>query len=228
FEGTQKMTMVAALNLGSRIIYIVSIFILIKEPSQTAWVNVLNGGAWLLSGIVGWLYIFKQEQLSWKDIRVRDILEYLRSNLTLFNSTLIDTGFRNSGVIVAGFILTYSGLGIYSILDKVILLLRGTFSFVYSALYPEVCRLTQDRKTTLNSFFISALRPVAILIFMGSPIIFFFAAPFISSMVSEINIFAIQDSVRYISVLPILILINLPIGLTLLSTGMNKEYFYLT
>ncbi len=225
FEGRQKMIVVALLNVVSRLTYLVALLTLVHGPSELIWVNVLNGSCWLMVSLAGWLLILFREKMRWIRISRDEIYTYLRSNWALFSSTLVDTGFRNSGIIIAGFLLHPQGLGIYGVLDKVILLLRGTFSFVYSALYPEVCTLVGSGKLFLNPFFKSALKPVGFLVVAGSIVVFFFAAPVISTMVAEISVEAIQPAIYIIALLPYLILVNLPIGLTLLATGMNTPYF---
>lgn len=224
FEGTQKMLGIAILNIVSRFLYLASITFLLNASSNFIWVNTLSGASWVLTGICGLLYMRYIANIKWSPTKLVDIISFLKGNFSIFISGISHTLFKSSAVIIAGFFLGAAALGTFSYLDKLIAFIRGAFTFIHGGIFPEVCRIVQ-RKETLNNFYVKVLSPIALIILLGAIVFYVYGNELISMLIQKDIAYEIRDYCKQIALIPLLILLNVPISITLLATDLKNDYF---
>lgn len=148
YQGMEKMKFLAIINLVSKSIFTLLIFIFIKDVSDYPLVTLLNSIGYLVAGIFSLLWGYKMFSLHWMKPKVMHIKEQYKSGWYIFLSTISMNLYRNSNVFVLGFFLSPGLVGIYSGAEKVIKAFQAIVSPIANALFPYVARSfrTQDRQ----------------------------------------------------------------------------------
>ncbi|MFY0626310.1 MAG: oligosaccharide flippase family protein [Reichenbachiella sp.] len=227
FLGIEKTGLLALLNLLSRILYLIGILLLVHSVDQVLLVNISSGVAWISVSTIGIIIIYRD--LGYTSVRggfgVLSTIQFARSNFSIFLSNFLNTGFRTSGIILAGFFLNTVGLGIYSILDKVLMLIVNAYIVVFSGVFPQVCSLAKRGKKEVIQFFRIFIPRISILVIFGIAVLLIFGAPILQYLSPEMASFRIEKMVYVIALFAGLMLLNLPITLTLTSFDLKKGYF---
>src|SRR5690554_3954864 len=123
FQGLEKMRSVSVANLFAKLLYLIALFLFIKAPEDAKWVNFLLGMtafglnvllvAYIHFGLKVKLYLPKWKSLiaSWKE------------NFSLFLSGVTSHFSVSGGLIILSFFASASVLGMFSMAEKIAMVL---------------------------------------------------------------------------------------------------------
>ncbi len=223
FQGTQKMDSMLVLSAGSRIAYLAGIIIWIREPSEALYVNLLNGGSWIIVSLIAWTWIVKKEGKI-KFSVTRGTFEMIKNNWKIFASNLAGDAYRASGLILAGFFLPAIGLGLYGLFDKVIMLIQNVFIAAYRGLFPAIAAMAKsnDRMGIANTYrsyykrFGSLMFPgILLLLFFGDEVLYW-----LSEDITE----NVRHHLLIISLIPLFFFLSVPLTVNLVAFDRKKAY----
>lgn len=216
YLGVQKMGTLMLANFFSRIIYIILVLLIIKTPDDFLLVNVLNGGSMVLVTIVALTSLFRTTGIvRFSAINPAELWHFAKSNSPILLSNFIGDSYRSVGMIIAGFLMNSTTLGIYSVFDKVIQLIQNSFSAIYRAIFPKISNLVvnapADIKLVYRKFYVRFSVPVVIsvlgIIFFGGDLMAFASKDLTDALVSP-YLYAL-------STVPFLFYIGLPPSVSL-------------
>ena len=223
FQGTQKMDSMLVFSGASRIAYLIGIVVFITDPSDDHFVNLLNGGSWIVVSLVAWTSIVQNEGKI-KFTVTRDTLEWVKNNWKIFASNLAGDAYRASGLILAGFLLPAIGLGLYGLFDKVIMLIQNVFIAAYRGLFPAIAALAKSNNrmgisNTYRSYykrFGSLMLPgILLLLVFGDEVIYWLAEDITENVWHHLLI---------ISPIPIFFFLSVPLTVNLVAFDRKKAY----
>ncbi len=103
FQALERMKYITLLNLLSRLIFTVSIFIFIKEASQY-WVQpLLVSGGYIFSGCIASCFIFKRWGYRLRRPRFKEIWKALKNSADVFINEIVPNFYNSLSVIILGF-----------------------------------------------------------------------------------------------------------------------------
>lgn len=140
YIGNEEMQFLNIINFISRTIYTILIFIFIRQSNDFILVPLLNSGAMLLAGIVGLSFIMNRFDVKFHMVKIETIKQYLRDGWHLFISNVAMNLYRNSNIIILGFVANKEIVGIYSAGEKLIKALQSVFTPLTQTLYPYLSR----------------------------------------------------------------------------------------
>lgn len=223
-QGLERMKIVSIGNLISKLIYLFLLIGFIKTPEDSKWVNFFWGASALLTNLVLVAFMTGQWNLRIKIVSLSDILLSIKTNFLLFLSALISHVSISSGVIILSFFADNFQLGLYSLAERIMFVLRMFPVLVIQSVYPHASKLYRDNREHFFSF----VNKVLIISVSGSfflALSSFFLAPWIIYFLSNdfhqgsINIFRILCFIPFISSL------NIGNMLLVLASGNNKLLF---
>lgn len=183
FQGMEQMQFITVVNVFSKILSTVCIFIFINDPNDLYLVPVFMSLGAIIGGIYSLRLISKEFGISFK-IQSRGELErHLKGGGNLFLTSFLSTLLTSSGILVLGFYASNTVVGIYSAIEKIFRAVVGLFAPITQALYPISCQklntgnIADSRKYFKKIFYIIFLLTLitAILIcFLSNVIIDFF------------------------------------------------------
>lgn len=136
FQGMERMKYITYLNILSKVIFTIAIFIFVQEQSDYYLVPLLTSIGFLVAGIWS-LYLVKKEfgvrfELQSVDTIKHHLIDGWYVFLTSFQSNIL----ASSGIFVLGLFQNNDVVGYYSAVEKIIKALVGLFTPVTQALYP--------------------------------------------------------------------------------------------
>ncbi|MGF7119288.1 flippase [Methanobacterium oryzae] len=207
FNGMEKMRYISLLNMGTILIFTVSIFIFIRGSADYIYVPLINSIGAIIIGIIAMRIVLKDFKIKFNIPSKEDIKTQLKSGWHIFISNVAISFYTTSNVFVLGIFASNAVVGYYSAAEKIIYMAIGLLNPISTALYPYISSIAVKSKEDASNFI------KKIIIFIGSftfiiSIIIFFASGLI------LNILAGNQFENSIIILRILSFIPFIVGLS--------------
>jgi len=224
FQGLEKMKMISMANVFSKLLFLLGIVLFIHRPEQAKWVNFILGGSGLMMNLFILFYIHFQLNVRFYKPKFLQIFQSLRENLLLFLSNLASHISINGGLIILSFFATAETLGMFSLAERITMVLRMLPALVIQAIYPNASKLYEKNR---GAFFRFLKKAYLYGVFLGLclSVFTYFAAPFIIEALAKAPL---QDSIAYLKILafvPLLACFNIANVLVFLVTDKKSELF---
>ena len=225
FQGIQKMTWLALLNFLSRVFYVGAVLFFIESSEDLLWVNVCNGLGWCIAAFFGWIVLFIKTKFRFEKQSFKAIYAFAHQNVPIFLSEGVTTFYRNIGVLMAGFFLNAPLMGIYVIIDRIMMLIANSYTLVYRAIFPMLCNFVKESDRVLRDFLYSIFSKLLVMVLLGMAVVIFFGGALIEMLSDEIILTEIGPFLWILPVFIFLLFCNLPISLLIIALDMKKKYF---
>lgn len=150
FQGLESMKYITYLNILSRVIFTVTIFLFVKEQNDYYLVPFLTSLGYLITGIWSLFIVRKEFGIVFQFQNWITIKYYLLDGKDIFISRIFSSLYRNSNVIILGFLTNNTVVGYYSVAEKVIQILQSLQDIVGNTLFPYFSKKFDKSK---KSFF---------------------------------------------------------------------------
>jgi len=185
FVGSQKVKYLNYVFLVSRIMYVLLIVLFLKPVDNLLWVPVANSGSLIIGGLITLFIIKKYMGITFILPSWLEIKRYFKEGWPIFVSYFSTNFYRNSNVIILALFTSDYLLGLFSVAEKIVKVIQGTFMPLSQTLYPHLIKLSKNSKKKA----VNAIKKVSFV--MGSisivtiVLMYFFAPWIISIMVGE-------------------------------------------
>lgn len=158
FQGIEHMKIISILNVISKLVFTIGIFVFVKDPSQFLYVPLLNSLGYIAIGIVSlYLILFRYKVQLVKPSR-DDIMYQLKEGWHIFVSNIVTSLYTTSNVFILGFFASNTIVGYYASAEKIVKAISSVIAPLVQTVYPFLSRALQDsRERTmwiLNRIFI--------------------------------------------------------------------------
>jgi PST family polysaccharide transporter len=140
FQGMEKMKYITIVNIISRVIFTLLIFIVIKEESDYIYVPLLNGMGFIIGGIISLWIIYKNFNQPFKIQNFNTLKYYFYESSQFFLSRISLTLYTSSNAFVLGLFTNNIMVGYYSIAEKLYQAMQQAYQPIVQALYPYVAK----------------------------------------------------------------------------------------
>jgi O-antigen/teichoic acid export membrane protein len=224
FQGMEKMKLVSIANIFSKLLFLMGIVLFIHSPEQSQWVNFMLGFFGICINLMLLFYIHVFMGIKFYQPELSAIVRSLKDNLLLFFSNLASHISINGGLIILSFFSVAETLGMYSLAERVVMVLRLFPALIIQAIFPNASKLYQADPVRFYKFLKNVyLRVLLAGIFISAGT--HFAAPWIIQVLSRSDL---QESVMYLKILaavPFLACLNVG-NVTLLLVADLKELLF--
>lgn len=148
FQGKQDMKFITIINVVSRMISIILIFLFVKNENDLYLYCILYSITLFLSSLISLIVAKKNYNLKFKFAKYKDVINEINEAKYLFVSSAMTKIFSGFGITVLGIFSSSNIVGIYSAIYKIPYILTMFFSPISQALYP-FCSL--EYKKDFNS-----------------------------------------------------------------------------
>ncbi len=177
FQGMERMKFITYVNVLSRIIFTVLIFVFVKTQSDFVLVPILNSLGAIIGGVYALWLVFKRFSVRLLLPKKEIILHQFNNSFHFFISRLSNSGSRYFATTIIGLYFGNMTVGFYSIAEKLFYAFMSLGSVVSQTIYPYMSR-TKDKiflkKTLLIVSIISILLLIPILYFNEKLILLLF------------------------------------------------------
>lgn len=229
FQGHENFKWISIINISSKILFLVLVFLFVKEKMDYIWVNLFFGLGLIFSNIVALVYISKKYNLSFELIYGESLFKYLKDDFSFCLSQLF-LSFKNYlSVILVGYFLGDLVAGQYKVVEQIIYLIRTYLQMFFRFSYSYVC-LAIDKglergfklwqKFHAPNFILTVLLVVIIFFNSDDVLLFFKVNP--ELMVST------KIYLHFGLVIPLLLAVSYPLEQLLFSLERKNIYVRIT
>jgi PST family polysaccharide transporter len=179
FLGMEKMKFITIINFFIRIVLVGLVVIFIKDANDYRLVLLFNSISFFLGGILSLLISFKIFRINFIYPSFRVIKYHFLDGWHLFLSTIGVNFYRESNVIILGFIAGYKYVGIYAAAEKLIKAIQSLTIPIVNTLFPYFGRKLSDgnkaseflRFNKIGKYYIILIFFIAVISFLFSEFI---------------------------------------------------------
>lgn len=224
FQGMEKMKLVSVATIFSKLLFLMGLVLVIHKPEQSHWVNFLLGISGLGVNLCLLLYIHGILDIRFFSPQFSSIWKNLKDNVLLFFSNLASHVSINGGLIILSFFASAATLGMYSLAERVVMILRLFPALIIQAIFPNSSKLYQADQASFFSFlkkvYFGTLG-IAALISVAT----YLAAPWIIQVLSRGQLGDAVGYLRLLAVIPFLASLNVGNVTILLVTNLRDLLF---
>jgi O-antigen/teichoic acid export membrane protein len=182
FQAMENMKYITIINLFSKVLFTVLVFLVIKEKSDYIFQPLLNALGFLVSGIISQSIIFRKFNVRLKIPSLKDLWLTMKGSWNMFISLFLPNLYTNFSVILMRVYGGVSATGIYSSGSRFIYIFDQLSAVLSRTFYPFLARRID--KHSLYIKISGALSVIMCLtLFLGADLIIriFYTAEFKSS-----------------------------------------------
>ena len=224
FQGLEKMWFIVLTTLAGRILFVVLVFLFIKNKEDDFLFIFFMGVGNIISGIIGIWIARRVFKLRFKKTGINDILKELKEgwHYTVTNLSMNTCQYAN--IFVLRFFTNDLIVGYFSIAERIFFTVKQVLVIFSQSIYPRMCQLIENGKKQLNMFLRKAYIPFLICILAGSIVLFILSPQvlyFFSGKEAVHSVFIL----RMLCMVLVIVCLNIPSTLTLLAMDQKKGYF---
>lgn len=224
FQGMEKMKLVSIANVFSKLLFLMGIVLFIHSPEQSKWVNFMLGflGVGINLALLGYIHIFLDIRFYRPEFSA--IWKSLKDNVLLFFSSFASFISINGGLIILSFFSGAETLGMYSLAERVIMVLRLFPALIVQAIFPNAAKLYAEDQPKFFRF----LKGVYIRVLIFGAFIAggaYFAAPWIILVLSKSELKESVVFLQLLSAVPFLACLNIG-NITIMLVSDLKELLF--
>ncbi|WP_290844456.1 oligosaccharide flippase family protein [Flavobacterium sp.] len=222
-QGVENFKWITILTIISKTIYVVGVFLMISNPEDYIYNNLVWGIGMIVAHLIVVGYLFTQYPIRFSDANRHDVKTLLRSNFSIFSSQIFVSLQMYAPTMLISFFGGNALTGQFKIVDQIVVIFKTYILLFFNFVFPRICYLLEidkhqgllfwKRYNGANFAFI-ALSMVAIFIF-ATPIVSYFNPKGIGEIV-----FLLRIAVA----IPLLQAVTVPLKQLMLGWDKQKEY----
>lgn len=147
FQGLEKMKYITVLNILSKLIFTVLIFILVKDKSDYYLVAVCTSLGYISTGVLSLFIVRKYLNVRFKFQNVLTLKKYFLEASPIFFSRIAISIYTISIIFVLGLTSNNTIVGYYSAAEKIIGAFKGLIVPVLQSTYPYIAKKVSVSKS---------------------------------------------------------------------------------
>lgn len=220
FQGIEKMKIITIINVFTRSLFVILIFVFVKKETDALMVPVFNGLGAFIGGVIGLYVMFFKDEVKFKIPSIVRIKYYFLSSLSLFFSYLVIAVKDRFSYIFIGLSLGMKEIAIYDLAVKITSVFTQFIDVLINSTFPIISKM-RDMKWMLK-FMKIAFIAMALLILISQIIL----SPLIN-YIGDGELNASVSITRVLLVAPLILIVSMNLGRNcLIVFGKNKEFTF--
>ena len=223
FQGMEQMKYITIINILSRMITTLMIFIVIRERGDYYLVPAVYAFFTTLSTAYSIYFINNKFNIKLTISSFRRILKTLKDGRHIFISNIGITLYDNTIIIILGFLTSMTIVGYFTIAQKLIKAIISVSQPIYKTVYPHIMLLASESKDRALDF----IRKVAIYSSLINISIFIITDIFADKILLLLFGDDIENSIlvlQILSILPLIVGLNNIIGVQTLIAFHHQKF----
>jgi PST family polysaccharide transporter len=150
FQGMEKMKYITYVNIISKSLFAISIFIFVRNESDYHLVPLLTSVGFIISGVLSLWLVKKEFGVKFKLQGIKVIEKYAVEGWHVFVANIYTSLYTTTNVVLLGLFTNNTVVGYYSIAEKIVGAIAGLFIPVNQVFYPYLARKYCESKYLFN------------------------------------------------------------------------------
>jgi PST family polysaccharide transporter len=147
YQGLQRMAVLAAAIVTARVVFLLPLFLLVRNNRDVALASALYFCPNLFAGLVLTGIAFSQKAIAWRyQTSIQTILAEAKESYHLFLSSVLTSTYVYANVLLLKIMSGNIAVGYYVAADKIITPLRQLSTPPIQALFPQICAMYAEGK----------------------------------------------------------------------------------
>jgi len=224
FQGLEKMRLVSVANVFSKLLYLLGIVLFIKAPEDAKWVNFFFGGAALCVNLLVLAYVHFELNIRFYFSGIRKVVQSWKTNIYLFLSVMASHISVSGGLVILSFFASAQILGMYSLAERVSMVMRMLPSMIIGAVFPNASKLYVKDVNAFIRFLVKVYRLVFLAAIAITAVIFLLA-PVIIKLLAREEMLKSVEFLRILAFVPLMATFNIGNMIMILVTEQKKILF---
>lgn len=173
YQGIERMKFVTFITVGTRMIFTILIFILVKKSSDYLIYALLNSLGFLVSGLIGFFLSITFLKVKFKLQSFTKIRYYFFDAWHIFLSTISISLYTTSNSVVLGLFTNYTIVGYYTAAEKLFKVFQFMGMPFFQAVFPYFSKLYTENKPLALRHFNKIFKYVLVVSFLSSLLLLF-------------------------------------------------------
>jgi PST family polysaccharide transporter len=161
FQGMERMQYITYLNILSKAIFTVAIFLFVKEQEDYYLVPLLTSLGAIIAGIWSLVLVKKRFGVTFKWQSTQRLKYYLVEGWHIFLSRIYVSLYTTTNVMLLGFFTSNTVVGYYAIAEKIVVAIGGLFDPANRTIYPYLAKKYKEH----FSYFVNFIKKVSFIYF---------------------------------------------------------------
>lgn len=229
FQGMEDLSRIASMSLLAKVILTLGVFVLVRRADDYIYQSVVMSTAHILVSSLAIRLAIRRYGLRLERPNWRSIGQRFRESTTLFLSSVNNTLYSSSHVLMLGLFSTAYAVGVFSAASRLESILRAFVVLALNqALFPMVAAaFGESREKGL-----ATVRRISPALLGGTVLIgicLFVTAPVTVTLLYGDRFAEAVAVLRILAILPVLLALNSLLGIhTMLNLRMDRAYFLIT
>ncbi|ARV15114.1 oligosaccharide flippase family protein [Polaribacter sp. SA4-12] len=140
FQGLEKMKYITFINISVRLLFVIAIFVFVKEKTDYLIVPTLNVIGALIGGLTALYVVFVKEKISFIKQPYLVLKSFFIDSFPLFISSLSIQIYVNVSKLLVGAFLGMTEVTIYDLAEKITIVFKVPINMISQATFPKISR----------------------------------------------------------------------------------------
>lgn len=140
FQGLENMRYITLLNLLSKVVFTLLIFVYIKSPDDFLLAPIFQSLGYIIAGSISLFIIIKKFEIQLRVPQISLIKYYFADSTPYFISRVSASLYTNTNTFIIGLVLGNSFVGIYTSAEKIFNAITSMYTPLNDALYPYMSK----------------------------------------------------------------------------------------
>ena len=131
FQGMEKMKYITIVNITSKLLFTILIFIVIQKPDDYIYIPLLNGIGAGVGGIISLWILSREFSQVFICPSIKIIKKELHRSSEFFLSRLASTVYNSMNIVILGYFTNNAIVGYYSIADKLYQAIKSLYTPIW-------------------------------------------------------------------------------------------------
>ena len=183
FQGMEKMRYMTYLNVISKLIFTIAIFLFIEEREDIYLVPLFFSLGGIVAGLLSLYIIYKEFNIEFRLQKLSTLKNYLVQGWHVFLSRFYVSMYTTTNLLLLGLFTNTTVVGYYSIAEKIVLAISGLYEPLNQTLYPYLAR---KYKENFKEFTV-LLKNISLLFIVTTVILFILSQYFLYELIYLVN-----------------------------------------
>jgi len=226
-QGIENVRWITILNIISKTIYLIGIFLTINKESDYIYINMWWGIGMIFSNSLVLFLVIRKHQFSFISINKSDVIKHIKKDFSMFSSQIFVSLQLYAPVVLVSYFGNNLMAGQYKIIEQIIVIFKTYIFLFFNYVFPKVCYLIEtDYKRGIKNWIIYN---GANFVFVLAGMTFFYIFSYeIVSYFNPTNRYVLSNLLQVAVYVPLLLAITIPLKQLILAFNYKREYIFMT